>query len=180
MPFSVPIPSLPPLTPGLDWRALASHRSAARGPAFYFACLEYSQVLWSQALPARAMLCLDRAMGAELAGDEPVLAEWPIPYEAIVWIMRETPPDVFLGNPRVHFQHYADRMNEPRKAVRQWRAWACWALARVVLPDLSGDPKHVVAEPEPEAIAAGLKQCGLPGEAAHWRHVLERATGDGN
>ena len=136
MSFSVPIPSLPPLTPGLDWRSLASHRSSARGAAFYFACLEYAQVQWSQALPARAMLCLDRAMGAELAGDEPVLTAWPMPYDAMVWIMRETPPDVFLGNPRVHFQHYADRMNEPRREVRQWRAWACWMLARVVLPEL--------------------------------------------
>jgi hypothetical protein len=27
-----------------------------------------------------------------------------------------------LRNPRVHFQHYAGRMNEPRREQRRWRA----------------------------------------------------------
>jgi len=174
MAFSDPIPHLPPLMPGLDWRSLALHRGASRGAAFYFSCLEYSQVLWCQGRPARAMLCLDRAMGADLKGDEPVLKDWPMPYEGMASIMKETPKGMFLGNPRVHFQHYADRMNEPRRDQRQWRAWACWALARIVLPDLPPDPKHAVEEPSLEAISDGLIRYGIPREADLWRQVHDQ------
>jgi hypothetical protein len=161
--------------PGLDWRALALHRGAARGAAFYFSCLEYGQVLWCRGQPARAMLCLDRAMGADLEGDEAVLKEWPMPYEAMASIMKDTPGDVFLGNPRVHFQHYADRMNEPRREQRKWRAWACWALARMVLPELPPDPKHAVIEPSSEQIAEALARHGIADEARLWLRVLAGA-----
>ena len=110
-------------------------------------------------------------MGADMDGTEPVLGSWPIPYAAMAWIMREVPRDLFCGNPRVHFQHYADRMNEPRRTLRQWRAWACWALARQVRPELPGDPKHEVTEPTLDAIAEGLTTHGLIGEAELWHAV---------
>jgi hypothetical protein len=169
-------PHLPPPRAGLDWRLLAAHRDAHRGGEFYLDCLEYAHSLWSRGLAARGILCLDRAFGAELTGDEPVLAAWPMPYAAIAWMMRETPAGVFLGNPRVHFQHYADRMNEPRREQRQWRAWACWALARAVLPQLEGDPRHPVVEPGVEEIAAQLRRHGFPGEPEQWRGVLAAAV----
>ena len=92
------------------------------------------------------------------------------------WLIRETPPGVFIGNPRVHFQHYADRMNEPRRDQRRWRAWACWALARVVRPDLPNDPKHDVVEPSHEMIAAGLEANGHPGEVELWRETVAGFT----
>jgi hypothetical protein len=172
-----PCPFLPAPRPGLDWRALHSFRAADRDGGFYFACLEYGHALWQRGFAARALLCLDRAMGAELDGREPVLQEYPVPYAAMAWLIRHTPADVFLGNPRVHFQHYADRMNEPRREQRRWRAWACWALARAVRPDLPGDPKHRVREPTRDEIDAALRAHGLPGEAALWRLELARATG---
>jgi hypothetical protein len=82
---------------------------------------------------------------------------------------------VFIGNPRVHFQHLADRMNEPRREQRRWRAWAGWSLARVVLPHLPPDPKHRVVEPSVEAIEHNLRRHGIGNEAALWRAALARA-----
>lgn len=172
-PSSLPsCPYLPEPRPGLDWRALHAHRGAARGPEFYFSCLEYGHALWRQGFAARSLLCLDRAFGADLAGDEPILQAHPLPYAAMAWLIGATPPDVFLGNPRVHFQHYADRMNEPRREQRRWRAWACWSLARAVRPGLPGDPKHRVVEPDAAAIAGALRIHGHRGEAEAWQQVL--------
>jgi hypothetical protein len=150
-------------------------RDDQRGAAFYRACLAYGQTLWVRGLAARALLCLDRAFGAELAADDPVLREWPLPYAATVWIITHTPPGVFIGNPRVHFQHYADRMNVPRREQRQARAWACWALVRAGRPELPADPKHAVHEPSRKEIAAGLQRHGLPGEDELWLRVLAAA-----
>lgn len=165
-------PHLPPARDGLSWRHLHAQREEPRGEAFYAACLEYGQSLWQQALPARAILCLDRAMGADLSGAEPVLQRWPMPYDALAWMLANVPRDLFIGNPRVHFQHYADRMNEPRREQRRWRAWACWAITRAVRPEWPADPRHIVTEPSLTAIAAALHEHGLPGESERWSHVL--------
>jgi hypothetical protein len=171
-----PCPFLPPPRAGLDWRALHAFRDGERGGAFYLACLEYGQALWSRRFAARALLCLDRALGAELTGAEPELRAWPLPYAAMAWCIAHTPADVFLGNPRVHFQHYADRMNEPRREQRRWRAWACWALARAARPEFPADPRHRVEEPTAARIAAELTAHGLPDETALWRDVLAEVT----
>jgi len=171
-----PCPHLPTPRPGLDWRTLNAFGPKERGERFYDACLEYAHSLWLRKYAARAVLCLDRAMGADLRGDEPILADWPMPYAAMVWFMRHTPRDVFIGNPRVHFQHYADRMNDPRKDQRRWRAWACWALARRVLHGLPGDPRHQVDEPTLDEIGERLRRHGLPGEAELWNAVLAQAN----
>jgi len=169
-----PCPYLPVPRDGLDWRALHAFRDSARGAEFYYACLEYGHALWQRGFAARSLLCLDRALGADLRGDEPVLREYPLPYAGMAWLITVSPPDVFLGNPRVHFQHYADRMKGPRRDQRSWRAWACWGLARAVRPDLPGDPRHRVVEPTLDEIAAGLQAHGHPGEVALWRTELSR------
>jgi hypothetical protein len=88
--------------------------------------------------------------------------------------MHHAPAGVFIGNPRVHYQHLADRMNEPRRDQRRWRAWACWALARRLRPEWPGDPRHAVVEPTFAEIAARLDAHGIAGETALWRSVLER------
>ena len=167
-----PSPYLPKSRDQMDWRAFSEH-GRDRGAGFYATALEYGQYLWQRGLAARAILCLDRALGADVRGDEPVLKEWPLPYAAMAWFLANTPPGVFTGNPRVHFQHYADRMNEPRREQRRWRAWACWAITRRVLPHLPPDPRHDVREPTEPEIAARLSEHGLPGEVELWRSVLE-------
>jgi len=173
---SLPLPSCPHLPEprtDLDWRTLNVFRDGERGGAFYLACLEYGHALWKRRLVGRAILCLDRAFAAELSGAEPELRAFPLPYAAMAWFLKHAPRETFVGNPRVHFQHYADRMNEPRRALRTARAWACWALARVIRPELPGDPRHAVVEPTFEQIESALAEHGLPGEAALWRQVLD-------
>lgn len=173
MPVSLPpCPHLPSPPAGLDHRHLGKH-DETRDAAFYLSCLEYGHALWQRGFAARAVLCLDRAMGADLRGDEPELRAWPMPYAAMAWFLGHTPPEIFIGNPRVHFQHYADRLNEPRREQRRARAWACWALARRLRPEWPSDPKHKVAEPGEAEISKTLDQHGLPGETALWRTVLE-------
>ena len=114
-------------------------------------------------------------MGASLAGDESVLAEWPLPYAAVAWILKRCPRGVFIGNPRVHFQRYALRMNEPRRDQRRWRAWACWALARRAMPGLPGDAGSRARPPTSREIEAGLRRHGIAGEARLWSSVFGRA-----
>lgn len=157
----------------MDARALSAH-GPARDAAFYVTALTYAQYLWQRGLAARAILKLDRALGADLRGDEPALREWPLPYAAMGWLLRHAPPDVFIGNPRVHFQHLADRMNEPRREQRRWRTWACWALCRVVRPEFPADPKHRVTEPTLALIAQKLDAHGIAGETACWQKAMGR------
>lgn len=174
MPFP-PCFHLPPAPATMDAGALAACGSD-RGARFYLTALTYGQFLWRRERAARAVLCLDRAFGADLAPDDPVLAAWPLPYAAMAWLLQHTPPATFLGNPRVHFQHLADRMNEPRREQRRWRAWACWALARALRPEWPADPRHRVIEPTARAIAAQLATHGHPGEDVRWQAVAQRAA----
>lgn len=166
-------PLLPEPAAGMDWRHMARH-GEERGAEFYLTSLQYGRELWRRKLAARAILCLDRAMGADLAPSDPVLEQWPLPYAAMAWFLGNLPPGVFTGNPRVHFQHYAGRMNEPRREQRRARAWACWHLSRIILPHLPGDPKHVVNEPSPEETGAALDCHGHPGERQLWESVASR------
>jgi hypothetical protein len=155
----------------MDAGVLTAHGSNRDG-AFYLTALTYGQYLWQRGLVARAMLKLNRGFGADLHGTEPELRDWPLPYAAMGWFLRHAPPDVFIGNPRVHFQHLADRMNEPRRDQRRWRAWACWHLARVIRPEFPGDAAHLVSEPTTEEIHAALHRHGHPQEAETWRRVV--------
>jgi len=78
----------------------------------------------------------------------------------------------FIGNPRRHFQHYAGRMNDPRREQRRWRAWASWAIARKVMPGLPGDPRHVVDEPSLDEISCPPEATRNPREAGLWHEAL--------
>ncbi|MEO7598781.1 MAG: hypothetical protein ABIV50_07610 [Opitutus sp.] len=167
-----PCPYLPTPRPGMDWRTLHEHRENERGADFYLACLEYGHSLWQRGFAARSLLCLDRAMGSDLESDEAVLREWPMPYAAMGWLIAHTPDGVFLGNPRVHFQHYAGRMNDPRRDQRRWRAWACWAIACAVRPGLPGDPRHEIVEPTLPEISARLSEYTDADEVELWHGVL--------
>lgn len=160
----------------MDASALTAHGDD-RDAEFYITALTYAQYLWQRGLAARAILKLDRALLSDLRGHEDELRQWPLPYEAMAWLLKHTPADVFIGNPRVHFQHLADRMNEPRREQRRWRTWACWAITRIVRPEFPADPKHEVDEPKRELIAQKLKEHGLPGESDFWLGSLKRISG---
>jgi len=167
-------PFLPEIEAPLKAAEMRVFGKTERGPDFYRRALECAQSLWLQGLPAQSLLQINRAMGADLAGDEPVLAEWPLPYAAADWVMRHRRAEDFIGNPRRHYQHLATRMVGPRKTQRSWRAWACWALACEIFPvdDYPADEKQIreegVVEPSHEAIGLGLKEFGAPGEAEVW------------
>lgn len=141
-----------------------------RGPGFYLAALEYAQSLWRRGYPAQAILQLNRAWSADLRGDEPVLVEWPSPYRALGWILRERPEGRFLGNPVRHFQHLASRMHGVRREPRVWRAWAAFHLAEAVLgtAGFPRDEEQIAREglriPRWEEVMAGLAEHGWPGE----------------
>lgn len=167
-----PCPHLPPAPDAMDAGSLTAH-GAARDAGFYLTALTYGQYLWQRGLAARAILCIDRALGADLRGDEPVLRDWPLPYLALGWMLRHVPAEIFIGNPRVHYQHLAGRMNEPRREQRRWRAWAAWAVTRRFRPEFPADPKHAVVEPDLETIALKLSAHGLPDEVRVWRNSLE-------
>lgn len=152
-----------------------------RGAEFYVAALETAQSLWLQGLPAQSLLQINRAMGADLADDEPVLDEWPMPYAAAAWVMRARLDDQFIGNPRRHYQHLATRMVEPRKELRTWRAWACWALACQIFPEMPADEEQIadegVVEPTVDVIAESLTRLGWSGEGVQWRALLDTVVG---
>lgn len=171
MPELSPCPYLPPAGEGMSWRSLAPYREK-QGGAFYRLALCYAQHLWQRGLSARSLLAVDRALYAGLSGQEPELHEWPLPYRAVVWIILHNPPGTFIGNPRVHFQHLADRVRGEREQQKRWRTWACWRLVREACPDLPGDPKHDVTEPDTTKIIEQLTAHGIPGEAAQWRDDL--------
>lgn len=162
-----PCPFLPSCGRTLDWRDLAEHREV-RGEELYLLCLEYAQQLWLDHLPARALLAVDRALYCDIPADAPALKAYPLPYEAIGWLVRQ-PTQAFTGNPRVHYQHLADRVRGERAEIKKWRAWAAWAVVRRVRPDLPADPAHAVREPTSDEVAAGLHAHGIAGEAELWR-----------
>jgi hypothetical protein len=142
-----------------------------QGSELYRLCLEYGQQLWLDDLPARALLAVDRALYCDVPGDDDVLSEYPMPYRAIGWMVKQ-PADTFAGNARVHYQHLADRVRGVRADLKKWRAWAAWAVTRHSRPDLLGDPKHIVTEPTHVEIEAGLREFGISGEIAEWRKAL--------
>ena len=165
------LPNLPEPLGDMDWRDLHGLREDRPG-TLYLTALRYARHLWRRELPARALLAVDRALYADLAGDEPELAAYPLPYDTVAFMVAQAPEDAFTGNARVHYQHLADRVRGPREGVKRWRAWAAWAVVRRVRPDLPGDPRHAVVEPDEATIAAGLDEHGVPGETDRWRSVL--------
>ncbi len=143
-----------------------------RGPEFYHQALRCAQSLWLRGLPAQSLLLINRALGADLRGGEPVLDDWPLPYRAAAWVLSRRRADQFIGNPRRHYQHLATRMVEPRRVRRSWRAWGCWWMARLLYPDEPADEKQIaeegIIEPTRDEIRAALDAHGIPGEVEAW------------
>ena len=109
---------------------------------FYFEALKYGHYLWLNSHAGRSLLALTRALYANVPEKAPVLAQWPLPYAALKWIVANHPTDSFPGNPRISFQHQATRLRGERQALRRARAWAVWALIQKAKPTLPKDHQH--------------------------------------
>ncbi|RYD33393.1 MAG: hypothetical protein EOP85_20830 [Verrucomicrobiaceae bacterium] len=134
-------PYLPEISGTHDFTLTRRH-GREKGAAFYQDALCYAQSQWLAGKPAQAILQINKAWMADLAGDEPVLHPHPSPYAALVWIMEHAADGShgFMGNPVRHFQHLASRMSGPRAGIRSWRAWLCFHLAESVL-DRTAHPR---------------------------------------
>lgn len=173
----IPCPHLPKVD--RVWRAddmLPFRRD--RSAAYYEAALSYAQSLWIEGKPAQALLQLNKALSADLSGNESVLEKWPPPYRAKAWIIfRGRSGTAFLGNPVRHYQHLATRMNAIHPIPRRWRAWACFHLAESFAdPSFERDHHQIQTEdiviPTMPDVAAGLEAAGWPGERAAWGDAL--------
>jgi hypothetical protein len=154
----------------MDWRDLDAARG--RSLADYFAaCLGYGQLLWTSGLAARALLAVDRGLLCPVSPDDLARLGMPLPYAAVAWLVAHTPSPVFIGNPRVHYQHLADRVRGTEAERKRWRAWACWRLVRIVRPEFPSDPSHHVTEPLDREIERGLREHGIPQETECWARV---------
>jgi RimJ/RimL family protein N-acetyltransferase len=149
-----------------------------RGPVFYTASLHYAQSQWQRGLPAQAILQLNRALATALPGSEPVLQQWPLPYRAMAWMIQQQRDGQFMGNPRRHFQHLATRMVEPQKNLRVWRAWACWFLSKIILPEqlYPADHRQIrdegIIEPTYHTILASLSRFSPSHDVQQWQQAL--------
>lgn len=161
-----------------------SHRDvlelgADRSAIFYQTAMSYAQTLWLEGFPAKALLLINRALSCFLPGVP--LDDDAKPYHAIAWILQNRPPDKFIGNPRRHYQHLATRMTEPHKELRVWRAWACWYLAREILPDSEHPPdleqvrKKGIIKPRRAEIAEQLARLSPSDDLPAWESALRWA-----
>lgn len=166
-----PCPALPAPHAPMSWRDLEDGRARDEA-SHYLACLRYGQQLWTEGLAARALLAVDRGLFCDVPSGHPVLAAHPPPYAAIRWMVAQDIGSDFIGNPRVHYQHLADRVRGLREHRVRWRAWAAWAVVRAARPDWPADPRHEVREPGLEEIAGGLLRHGVAGEGEAWRAAL--------
>ena len=154
----------------LDHSLLRRHGDA-RDAAFYLDALRYGQFLWRQGHAGRALLAVTRALYAKLEADDPILKQWPLPYAALAWMLRHHEHDDFPGNPRLSYQHQANRLRGERKELRSARAWAVWALACAARPHLRGDP--TCPELSLTEIFERLQNEGHPDEAELWSRDLQ-------
>lgn len=173
-----------PLLPDIDRPYTASDLNAfneERGPGFYETALKYAQSLWRTGFPAKSLLLINRALSLPLPATECVLGRHPLPYRAATWLLFERPEGQFIGNPRRHWQHLATRMVEPHKELRTWRAWACWYLAKTILPEDEhpSDMKQIreegVVEPTRDQIAENLKRLSPADDVERWAEALAEA-----
>lgn len=178
MPTPRPLCPYLPLPEGtLDFRYLRrSGVVSGQGANFYLSALTYGQFLWQERLTARALLAVTRALYTDLEGEESVVEQWPLPYAALAWLVANHPGDGFMGNPRLSFQHQADRVRGPRAPLKAARAWAVWRLIGIIRPDLPGDPRHHVTPPDDDAICHRLDLFGLPSEVTQWQAAKQEAA----
>lgn len=157
-----------------------SRLGARRDAEFYQTALRYSQYLWSQRYPARAILSLSRALYAPLVASDPVLEKHPLPYRGYGWMLAHYDGQGFIGNPRISFQHQCLRIRGRNGETRKARAHALWWLTCRLRPDLDGDPRCVEPDRSFESVCERLRIWGLPQERFWFAQAVDEQTGGGN
>lgn len=172
-------PLLPEVSQPCEAQELLAH-GKQRDAAFYETCHHRAQSLWRQGFPAQSILALNRALSCVLSAREPVLQRLPLPYLPLAWMLVHRPAaEFFLGNPRRHWQHLATRMVPPHAELRTWRAWACWYLAKEVLPEADFPPdlqqirQEGICEPRRSDIAKHLADLSPADDLARWQAALD-------
>lgn len=181
-----------PFLPNPDRRFTADDIHALgtdRSERFYTTAMSYAQTLWLDGFPAKSLLLVNRAFSCVIPEVPLLRAKLPpgsgepgyygvMPYHAKAWIMQQRPADRFIGNPRRHYQHLATRMVGPHQELRTWRAWACWYLAKELLPEseFPSDPEQVrkegVVKPTRAIIAERLAHWSPCDDVAAWEDAL--------
>lgn len=167
-------PFLPEVTK--VWRA-ADMRvlKAERDGDYYLGTLCYAQSLLMEGKPAQALLQITKSLSVDL-DDLSILTKWPPSYQAKRWIFENCREEgTFLGNPVRHYQHLASRMSGPLAELRSLRAWACFHLAEIALPEFSRDEEQIDRErlevPELSSVLRELEKTGWPQEVAVFREA---------
>lgn len=170
-----------PFLPQID-QPLSHHDMEAvgedRGPLFFEAALRYAQSLWRAGFPAKSLLLCNRALMAAVKKGDAILKTHPLPYRAVAWLMVHRKADQFIGNPRFHYQHLASRLRGPDKELAVWRCWACWYLAKEVLPEkeFPGDALQIrneqLVEPAHDTIAQNLRRLSPASDDQAWADAL--------
>ena len=175
-----------PFLPEIDrvWRATdVTAFGDERGAAFYHASLCYAQSQWRKGVPAQAMLQINRSLACCLKMSE---MSQPLGYKPMAWLIANRREGQFIGNPVRHFQHLATRMVEPWKELRTWRAWACWYLARAMLPaaDFPADMVQIrdegVVEPTFAQIGERLRALSPADDVDRWLEALDWIKREGH
>jgi len=170
--MQAPCPLLPVAAEAMSFRDLQVAR--INGPeSAYRVNLQYAQWLWQHNLPARAILAMDKALFLCLPMDHPTVQANPLPYAALVWIVRNAKAGQFLGNPRVHYQHLADRVRGGKACHKATRAWACWHLVCRWRPDLPADVQHAFNAPDWPATCASIAEVFGEAERGFLKAIFE-------
>jgi hypothetical protein len=170
--MQAPCPFLPAAAKSMSFRDLQVARMDGPESA-YRVNLSYAQWLWQHGLPARAILAMDKALFLCLPVSNPAVRENPLPYAALVWIVRHAKAGQFLGNPRVHYQHLADRVRGCKACHKALRAWACWHLVCRWRADFPGDEQHSFCAPDWLATCASVAELFGEEEREYLENIFE-------
>ncbi|MEJ6571530.1 MAG: hypothetical protein QNL39_06050 [Akkermansiaceae bacterium] len=171
-------PFLPPSPQVIRPAETRPIRESGNQGTYYIAALTCAQSLWLEGLPAQSILQLNHALSVDLDADDPAVIQWPLPYQAKVWIFTRRHEEGFLGNPTRHYQHLASRMSGPNSELRTWRGWACFHLSERVLPadEFPRDEPQIEKEqlviPTWEQTLTEIRKLGLTGEAETLSQLL--------
>ncbi|MBT8037662.1 MAG: hypothetical protein KJO21_08970 [Verrucomicrobiae bacterium] len=176
------LPSAPKVICAAETRPL---RNGADQAAYYIACLSCAQSLWLEGKPAQALLQLNHALAVDLPIDSAAADQWPLPYQAKIWILTRHQEPGFLGNPVRHYQHLATRVSGPLREIRSWRAWACFHLAEGILPHdaFPRDQRQIIQEnlilPTWEEVLSGFHADKKSFEAAQLNRLMLESCSHG-